>query len=227
MRIPLNRPRTPRSSCFVGRTAELDEISEVLFSGDLFDRALLLQGPPGVGKSSLAAEYVEKSHQQYETIFWLDSSSPLNLASGFSMARTQINNAQSVNSVDIVHDRFLLQSQSEEGQSLGDWDALTNNEDIKVIQEWLRRNESWLLVFDNYCPPDKDTAVIETFFSQAKHGHIIITTQFPLTEWRTIRLRNIERYDDASQIISETSRRQDLLAGTLIQFLGMVSGHPS
>ena len=78
----------PRVPFFIGRADELKQIRQRLFGANILDRIVVLQGPPGMGKTQLAAQYVTERGEDYSAIFWLDASSPSHLASSFADGRS-------------------------------------------------------------------------------------------------------------------------------------------
>lgn len=215
----------PWCPSFVGRVAELTEIRRGLLYGM---RTLLLQGPPGIGKSSLVVKYVEEFRDDYEAIFWLDASCPLLLASSFSDIKRKIDKADSTNPIETVHSKLLslkgLQKRySNRDRSDEVWEACAASKDVQGVQSWLSSKKSWLLIFDNYRSPvnlsvNEGEPMIERFFPWAQQGHLVITTQSPLTiQWSLVRLGKMNLAAEATEILlSQTSRRQDLSLGTVI-----------
>ncbi|KAJ5080917.1 hypothetical protein N7456_013627 [Penicillium angulare] len=119
----LNAPEIPRSPCFVGRATEMEELRSAFLSGGTFDRTLLLQGPPGIGKSALTVEYVERFRHKHKDIFWFDASSIPNLISSSSAIRKQINNKfPSTGSVGTVN-ADLFRRHTQEHQVAELWQA--------------------------------------------------------------------------------------------------------
>ncbi|CAG7924497.1 unnamed protein product [Penicillium olsonii] len=185
--VQLNAQDIPRVGRFVGRTEELEELRTQLVRVSIYDRIVVLQGPPGIGKSSLVARYIEESHESYSAIFWLDASSPIHLAVSFTKARNQIEGTQQHTSpveriqggVSFVKDSYRRYRGK---QSPGLWNAYATSEDVQFVRKWLSRkgNVHWLLAFDNYCPPgpeenDQDP-LIKAFLPEKPQGHMVITT---------------------------------------------------
>lgn len=218
----------PRLQFFIGRTDKLDELQTTLLRGGIFDRIVALQGPPGIGKSSLALKYAYEFHNYYSAILWLDASSPSHLADSFSKARERIDKENhSTGPVERVHSGFSSLKQRYKRYSKGDqftglWKAWAASEDVQAVQRWLskRKNNHWLLIFDNYrssmdSSDDEEGPKIENFFPEARQGHMVITTQSSLTKWHVIRLGKMERAEEALQILSWTSGRQDISTGSV------------
>ncbi|KAJ5984468.1 hypothetical protein N7481_006567 [Penicillium waksmanii] len=141
---------------------------------------VLLQGPPGIGKSSLVVKYVEEFCDKYDSIFWLDASHPFLLASSFLSTREKKSRSPSTDLIEMAHTgHFSLKSlhkrYSEEDQSDEVWKACAASKDVKGVQSWLNRRKRWLLIFDNYRSPvnlsiNEGGPMIEFFFPYGTTG---------------------------------------------------------
>lgn len=212
---------------FIGWAKELNELRTTLVRKSIFDQVVVLQGPPGIGKSSLAVKYADEFHDDYSGIFWLDASSALHLAASFSRVRALIDKSPSAVLTERIDNGLLSLKQDLKRYSKGHrstrlWGACAASEDVQVVQHWLSKanNDRWLLVFDNYrsLPDSSDVEgqlMIEKFFPGTRQGHIVITMQSPLTGWHMIRLGKMEA-NEAVQILSLASQRQDIPAGSVI-----------
>lgn len=211
---------------FIGRTEELKELRTQLFNNSIYDCIVILQGSPGIGKSSLVARYIEESHENHSAIFLLDASSPLHLAASFSRAKLQIEETHNYTSpIERVQNGISFLQESYQRyykgkQSPGLWNACATSEDVQAVQRWLSKkgNNHWLLVFDNYrcsldCDKNDQEPLIESFFPETRQGHIVITTHSHLSIGHTIRLEKIKCADQGLQILSGYSGENDVLNG--------------
>ncbi|MFJ3308797.1 FxSxx-COOH system tetratricopeptide repeat protein [Streptomyces sp. NPDC086549] len=82
--IPNRTNITARNVTFVGREVLLDELREA--AGALADgeRACLLLGAPGVGKSETLLEYCHRFGGSYDVVWWLRGDSPDNVRAGLA-----------------------------------------------------------------------------------------------------------------------------------------------
>ncbi|WP_030935382.1 FxSxx-COOH system tetratricopeptide repeat protein [Streptomyces sp. NRRL S-646] len=115
-----NTPR--RNPRFTGREDLLNEVHDVLSSGDGRGRRILLHGPPGVGKSQAAAEYARRFAGEYDLIWWIPSATKAAAREGFAALAREV--------------------------GLGEGDQLTGQ--IEAVQTALERDEKgrWLIIFD-------------------------------------------------------------------------------
>jgi hypothetical protein len=123
-RLPGLLPRVwrapPRDRTFVGRDAMLVRLRESLWSeGRVVVQAL--QGMGGVGKTSLAAEYVHRFAADFDVVWWLDATQP-----------------------GLIGEQLYALAVALSLVSEGDVPA-----GISVVRDWLRKYGSWLVVFDN------------------------------------------------------------------------------
>ncbi|KAJ5602521.1 hypothetical protein N7537_005477 [Penicillium hordei] len=207
------------------RSEELYELQTQLLRVSIYERIVVLQGPPGIGKSSLAAQYVEEFFENYSAIFWLDASSPSHLERSFSKARAQIQQeSHYVGPIERVHNGILSCHDSyhryARNSSPGIRSVCARGEDVQAVQRWLSRknNNHWLLIFDNYpsmmdSDENDERPLIERFFPDARHGHMVVTTRSSLPLGHTIRLEKIKCADEGLKILAGSSGKHYVLRG--------------
>ncbi|MEU6773757.1 FxSxx-COOH system tetratricopeptide repeat protein [Streptomyces sp. NPDC046759] len=115
-----NTPR--RNPRFTGREDLLNEVHDLLNSGNGQGRRVLLHGPPGVGKSQAAAEYARRFAGEYDLIWWVPAATKAAAREGFAALAREV--------------------------GLGEGDQLTGQ--IEAVQTALERDEKgrWLVIFD-------------------------------------------------------------------------------
>ncbi|MEU6814405.1 FxSxx-COOH system tetratricopeptide repeat protein [Streptomyces sp. NPDC046860] len=115
-----NAPR--KSPRFTGREDLLNEVHDVLDSGGEHGSRVLLHGPPGVGKSQAAVEYVSRFGSEYDLIWWVPAATKAAAREGFAALAREV--------------------------GLSEGDQLTGQ--IEAVQGALRRDEKgrWLIIFD-------------------------------------------------------------------------------
>jgi NB-ARC domain len=92
-RLPLSSTMPPKCQYFIGRAAELDEISRYLLGsrfsepGTSIDasvpRVICVSGMGGTGKTQLALEYCSRSLARYDTVLWINASTRSSLGRSF------------------------------------------------------------------------------------------------------------------------------------------------
>ncbi|XP_044715953.1 tetratricopeptide repeat domain-containing protein [Hirsutella rhossiliensis] len=187
---------------FVARDEELAEMHSIL-RGDGSRRVVVLHGLGGIGKTQLTVAYAKRHRYDYSAIFWLNIKGQDSLKQSFVKVAKQILRehplASRLCSVDI-------------GNNLDDI--------IDAVKAWLslRDNTRWLMIYDNYDNPKlpgntNPAAVdIQKFLPEAYQGSVIITTRLSQVKvGHPIRMRKIENERDSLQILSNESKREDLI----------------
>ncbi|OQE15950.1 hypothetical protein PENSTE_c026G03003 [Penicillium steckii] len=159
--------------------------------------------------------------------------------SSFSSIRKQIDKGDptcriKTDQIGLLPQSGLAERYSNEDRSNEVWKTCVNSKDVQDVQTWLSNKQDWLLIFDNYRPPvdlslDEGGPVLERFFSREKRGHILITTQLPLTApWHFIRLGKVDREDEATEILlSQGPHHQDISSDPVLKDLvTRMDGHP-
>ena len=123
------------------------KLSEIM--PDNMNHQVALYGLGGMGKTQLALEYVYSHRENYGRIYWINVASEAALFSGFQDIAKRTS-CPSVNADD------------------------KPSETAKLVLDWLDRQESWLIVFDNL----DDVDVITNYLpNSSPHRHILITTR--------------------------------------------------
>ncbi len=146
-----------RNPHFVGRGKELQIIHDSLSihnasqsSPVAGQRALVLHGLGGMGKTETALEYAYRSMDSFDSILWIAAETEQKADTSFSEISVWLNMPRP-------------QSQA----------------DVRPRDEVLKRlnttDSTWLLVFDN--APDKDTRLLRDFWPNGKAGSILVTTR--------------------------------------------------
>ena len=136
----------PRNPGFTGRE-ELLRVMRTRLEGEPW-QPLVLHGLSGVGKTSIAAEFVHREMQRYDAVWWIVAE---------QVARTRATLAA-------LGERPPLElelSQSDMRQTVN-----------YVLAELERATFSWLIVFDNAAGPDQIRELVPT-----GRGAVIVTTR--------------------------------------------------
>ena len=145
---PPNGSVPPRKPGFTGREALLDAMSTAGADSGAW-RPLILHGLSGVGKTSLATEFVHREAPRYQLVWWIVAE---------QMARTRA-------ALAALADRLpepVEVSQSDMGQTV-----------LNVLSVLERASFRWLLVYDNAIGPEH----IGEFLPTAGRGTVIVTTR--------------------------------------------------
>lgn len=174
---------------FVGRDKEIAQL-DVLLTKE--NKALLVHGPSGVGKSMLVSHYIHAREDDFPLILWVDARSAGSIRSSY------VHLAQRL--ID-YYGTFFEQSEvpkllaaeylgmtnivDDEGQLLADAELQASI--IKAVQDWLCRSQAkdGLLVFDHVDElehsDNQETHSgrldIEVFFPESFPGRVIIISR--------------------------------------------------
>ncbi|OAQ97307.1 hypothetical protein LLEC1_00074, partial [Akanthomyces lecanii] len=143
---------TKKFSRFFNRADMFDKIDQAIGgsgSSPAF-RSVALYGLGGIGKSSVAARYIERKFEEgeYDTIFWVYAEKTASLRQSFTdiALRLKLDGAK-----PNLHD-----------------------DNIILVQNWLQLTEcKWLMVYDNAESAD----LLMTYWPETSHGRAIITTR--------------------------------------------------
>jgi len=136
-----------RNRNFTGREEILSDLRSLLTSGSSAALTQAITGLGGVGKTSLALEYVYRYRAEYSVVWWLPSE---------ESAKLTIEYAGLAKALDLPIK-----------------DSPNMPEIIRAVRRWLDQNSGWLLVFDNAGSPDE----LGEFRPQGETGHVIITSR--------------------------------------------------
>ncbi|KAI0875593.1 acyl transferase/acyl hydrolase/lysophospholipase [Hypoxylon argillaceum] len=177
----------PITQNFVPRSADTAEMERVLLSDRRFSEqtVYVLYSLGGMGKTTLAADFVRKHHTKFSAVFWLDGRNKQNLTRSIAMCAIRIPDQ-------------AISEQSRKDLSNGDVSV-----DVVLIRvmSWLEKsgNSSWLLVFDNV---DKDAHNEDEYvydlsrYFPPSHGSILATTRLS----RLAQLGSSRRLDKAKDV---------------------------
>ncbi|KAH7016474.1 uncharacterized protein B0I36DRAFT_298830 [Microdochium trichocladiopsis] len=191
-------PDTPH---FVARDAEVAEMRRMLCS-DGSRRIVVLHGLGGIGKTQLAATYINRYRDEYSAIFWLNIKDEASIQQSFARIATQI-----------------LEQNADTGSLKGLNLQQDHDKIVQGVKAWLSLpgNTRWLIVYDNYDDPKlpgrkSDAAVdIHQFLPMAHQGSIVITTRLSQIDiGHHIRLEKLESQYESLQILSKASGRNGL-----------------
>ncbi|KAL3437123.1 hypothetical protein BDV09DRAFT_163834 [Aspergillus tetrazonus] len=141
-----------KASRFFDRVDTFEKIDQVLGrkGTNTSFRSIALYGLGGVGKSSIAARYIERKieENEYDSVFWVYGEKVASLRQSFTdiAMRLKLPGAQ-----PNLHDENLL-----------------------LVQNWFQMTDCrWLVVYDNVESAD----ALMTYWPEASHGKAIITTR--------------------------------------------------
>ncbi|KAK1826926.1 NB-ARC [Podospora conica] len=145
-------PSKKTPSRFFNRVNILQKLDQAL-GGDSNSssfRAVAIHGLGGVGKSSIAARYIETKYEyhEYDALFWVHGEKTASLKQSFTDIALRL---KLDGSKPNLHDDNLV-----------------------LVQHWLQLTEcKWLIVYDNV----EDVNTIKPYWPEARHGKAIITTR--------------------------------------------------
>ena len=150
-----------------------------------------LHGLGGMGKTQIAVEYAYRYGSDYEAVWWVRSEESATLAGDYAELAGELN--------------------------------LPHRDDprevIKAVRLWLRRNDDWLLIFDNAEDP---SGVLE-YLPQGGSGHVIITSR-DSTDWGSIAkplaVKEFGREESIEFLSTRTKQEDETTADALAEVLG-------
>ena len=195
---------------FVARQDELAAMHKTLSEGS-GRRAVTVHGLGGIGKTQLAITYIKAHRDDYSAIFWLNIKDEVSVQQSYSRVA-----------------RRILQDHPSARQLPGFGDDSEPDEIVAAVRRWLDhpKNMQWLMVFDNYdnpkVPGNTDPGVVDirNFLPEAHHGSVMVTTRSgKVSIGRRIKMGKLKDIRDSLQILSDASRREDVMNGELVEFL--------
>ncbi|CEJ81494.1 hypothetical protein VHEMI01616 [[Torrubiella] hemipterigena] len=198
--ITFSMSEVPRIRSFVAREKEIEEMRQSLSSG-IGRRIVVLQGLGGIGKTQIAATYIERFQQDFSAIFWLNMNDEVSIHQSFVTMMERILSQHPTGSATSALNR-----------------QESNDAVIEAVKVWLGlpRNTRWLLVCDNYDNPNfsnitKHGININHYLPAAFQGSIIITTRTSFVNvGHQIPIRKLESIDDGLMILAANSYRHHL-----------------
>jgi tetratricopeptide (TPR) repeat protein len=184
----------------IGRDQELEELARTMAGG----RGAALIGMGGVGKTTLAQEYVRAHAREYSWVWWFDASSAGTLTSGLAEeGRTAMSASGAVNVSSVV-----------------DADAEAH------ARRLLRNSTGWLVVLDSAA----GVAEVRDTMTAALAGTFLVTTRED-QDWQDLGVAPIDIHplskDDAVGLLTARARPSSMEgwdstgdAGDLVEALG-------
>ena len=190
----------PRYSHFIGRESILENIKDNFFK--LKNPVQILCGMAGVGKTTIANEYIHRNLANYNFIWWLDASSENKLTASCA--------------------NFLMKEDS----------GYNGSDDPNYIRNRFRvffnGRTHWLLIFDNadYFAEnsEEETRLLKNLFDHvpAAGGHTIITTRNARVLEKAV-IHNVECFEPETSIaylVEITGQPKNAHTSTLAEKLG-------
>jgi tetratricopeptide (TPR) repeat protein len=112
---------------FTGRDLLMAELQAKLAAPDMAARRVVLTGLGGVGKTSVAVEYVYKRHADYDLVWCVNGVQPASLLGDLAALAAQLG---------------LAEDPSQDAQ-------------VAALRDWLEHHQRWLLVLDNIDDPQQ------------------------------------------------------------------------
>ena len=130
----------------------MDQLCDIFHSHESSQKAVVIWGFGGLGKTRLALQYIRVHQSRYSVILWIDATTWERAVESFSQTVSDI----------IPRGNSISPPTSGEG-------------DIKTVHRWLRSQakEDWLLVIDSLDDPEFDC---RRLIPQCPGGNIIITS---------------------------------------------------
>ena len=145
-------------SDFTGRKAVLEDIRARFDSGSVVQ---VIHGMPGVGKTRLLQQYIERYRDTYRLIWWVRSDNLVTLESDYSLLADELGIPEAADN--------------------------TQRHKVDALRRWLERNGNWLVVFDNapgrsFSEKDGLKDIRSYIPRDISVGHVLITSRDP-TSW--------------------------------------------
>ncbi|KAJ5406075.1 tetratricopeptide repeat domain-containing protein [Penicillium sp. CMV-2018d] len=177
-KLPCFMLDTPvRNDAFYGRKSIIKNLDEcllpptktTLFSQDeMYQRHVVLCGTGGIGKTSIAIEYVFSRRERFDAIFWIRSDEPSKLEQDFGRIAIELGLQDANEPFNPVICRELAKGWLENPTKV-----LDQENDI-ISQVDIR----WLIVFDNADSP----GLLQDYWPLSYNGSILVTSRDPLSK---------------------------------------------
>jgi len=176
-------------------------------------KTVVLHGLGGMGKSSIALEYIFRYSHLYTAIFWVDVTSWTSLSrSARGIAEHIVAEGQLYeNDASILGP--LRDCLNPNGQISSD--AAAELRVTTAVKEWLaaKHNEEWLLVLDNY--DDVDAVEIRLLLPACDTGNVIITSRMsdPQILGKTVAVDEIDEVSGIRLLMKSANKEEFMPEG--------------
>lgn len=181
--LPLISELPIASQDFFGRRSEMSQLCDIFQSRQSSQKAVVIWGFGGLGKTRLALQYVRIHQSKYSVILWINAATLETAVESFSQATSNI----------ISRSKSISSLTSGEG-------------DIGFVHRWLRSQakENWLLVIDSLDDPELDC---RRLIPQCSGGNIMITSTLSQIakhlDYRSLELGSINSAAGADMLLSK------------------------
>lgn len=182
---------------FTNHVAQLEQIGQLL----KMHKKVIIKGTSGVGKTQIARAYVNQNNDQYDLIWFIDTSKDLN--EEFTYLAKEMNK----NFLSASEDKLPEQTNS------------ARNE----VMRHLTSKKNWLLVFDNLKINQENT--ISEILSWENNGNIIICTQGSEVAYPTILLQPFNK-EDSIGLVKRITNNSNISEQSIEQLVNAFKGYP-
>jgi hypothetical protein len=177
----------PLNPHFTGRDSFLSVLRDLFFESHPRSRHVVtIFGPPGIGKTQLAAHYAHRHKSSYRHIFWLRSDCASHLRDDYAALGAQVG----------VHQ------------------AGTEEHFNDAIQGWLAANTEWLLIFDDAKEPGQLTTYLPSIAEG--HVLVTSINPNWLSLGDTLNTPELSPIDATTLILRRTGTRDRVAAENLV-----------
>ncbi|KAK3935064.1 tetratricopeptide repeat domain-protein [Diplogelasinospora grovesii] len=177
-KLPCFMVETPvRNKDFFSRQSILDKLDTSLLPTDnstllrpenISQKYVVLCGIGGIGKTSIAIEYVFSRREKFDAVFWIRADEPSKLEQDFGRIATELGLQDADEPFNPVICRELAKGWLESPKKVLD-------EENDIISQ---REATWLVVFDNADSPD----LLQDYWPLSSNGSILVTSRDPLSK---------------------------------------------
>jgi tetratricopeptide (TPR) repeat protein len=182
----------PRNWSFTGRQDMLEELAAGLGGGTATAITQAIAGLGGVGKTSLAVEYVYRQRGALDVVWWVRAEEPATLTSDFTALAAALNLPEQTQTDPVVV--------------------------VAALHRWLAGHGRWLLIFDNVTQPEDVTPLLPP----AGGGQVLVTSRWAAWgEWaKPLRLEVLSRNEAVAFVRKRTGTTDERGAAALAETLG-------
>ncbi|KAI1743759.1 hypothetical protein F4680DRAFT_407402 [Xylaria scruposa] len=147
---------------------ELDQIRDHfrLMNTPNGSRVLCLLGLGGSGKTQLTLQYAWSEREQFGVVLWIDAGSRENISASFKLAASQLGLRLPPHEAALSTNQAVTKHQPE-----------FESDRRAVTQELLRRNQRWLLIFDQADDEKLFQELRRYMPSDSRNGHILLSSR--------------------------------------------------